>query len=85
MRYAQSVVPTATPKSLKDLMINVTDSEDGFFELTLKAGASTVNIGNNAAQPYALLTGETIQFRAAGSLKNVWVNGAGTLAVLVTQ
>ena len=55
------------------------------MELTLKAGASTVNIGNNAAQPYALLTGETIQFRLPGNLRNVWVSGAGTLVVLVSQ
>ena len=85
MRYAQSVVPTAAPASLSDLMINVTRPEDGYMELTLKAGASTVNIGNNAAQPYALLTGETIQFRLPGNLRNVWVSGAGTLVVLVSQ
>ena len=83
MRYAQSVVPTATPTKLTDLMVNVSDFEDNFSELTLQAGASTVNIGNHVAQPYTLTTGLAIQFRAAGSLKNVWVSGAGTLAVLV--
>ena len=86
MRYAQSVTLTAAPQSLAALMINVTSPEDGFFELTLRDVGAAASIGNNAAQPYVLAVADgPLQFRAAGSLNNVWASGAGTLVILVTQ
>ncbi len=86
MRFAQSVSLTAAPASLASLMINVTSAENGYQELTLRAVGSTANIGNNAAQPYALAVADgPLQFRRPGNLKNVWASGAGTLVILVSQ
>lgn len=83
MITARLFTATATPTTLLALSGLATELR-GHATITLQAGAAALNYGDRASQPMVLAIGATIQINI-GSLKDIYVTGSSTAAMLITR
>ncbi len=78
MKDARTVVTTATPTSVFELMGITNPNTDGIL---LQHVSGTVNYGTRDNAPFSLGTSETLFLTHQRSLKSLYVSGGGTLLV----
>lgn len=89
MRYAQTVVPATTAKSIVTLLSIAAPDSSTSVEIMLQcpaANGGNINFGTKASQPGFIIPGGNATIHV-NSLKNLYVKGDGvdSLILLVTR